>query len=217
VGWIKVEHETIDKPEVLEMAEMLGTSADEVFGKLFRVWCWFDLQSIDGNAGGVTGNALKRFIDRLVSSQGFAASMEKVGWLTDTGMPNFNNHNGESAKKRAVTNKRVKRHRNADDVTKAFPEKRREEKIKTTPSVAFEKFWKTYPDTPRKVAKASCLKTWERHQLDPIADQIVSKVEALKSSDPWQRGFEPAPLTFLNQRRWEDEIAAIVRPWEGAH
>jgi len=126
--WIKFEKATIDKPEVLEMADILEISEDAVIGKLLRVWCWFDSQSRDGNAGSVTGNALKRFIDRLVASQGFASCMQKVGWLTDSGIPNFDRHNGESAKKRALTNKRVKRNRNDDSVTKALPEKRREEK-----------------------------------------------------------------------------------------
>ena len=130
--WIKFEHATVDKPEVLEMAELLGTSSDDVVGKLLRVWIWFDKQSSDGNAGGVTENALMRFIDRLVGSQGFAGSMKKVGWLTDSGIPNFTLHNGESSKKRALTNDRVKRSRNAVNVTEALPEKRREEKKETT-------------------------------------------------------------------------------------
>jgi hypothetical protein len=126
--WIKVEINTPDKPEVLAMAESLEIDPDAVFGKLFRVWSWFDQQSLNGNAGSVTGNALKRFIDRLVALQGFADCMQKAGWLSDSGVPNFDRHNGESAKKRALTNKRVKRLRNDDSVTKALPEKRREEK-----------------------------------------------------------------------------------------
>lgn len=216
--WIKIEHATVDKPEVLQMADVLSLSADDVLGKLIRVWCWFDKQSHDGNAGSVTGDTLKRFIDRLVARQGFAATMSKVGWLNDTGIPNFDRHNGESSKKRALTNKRVKRLRNANDVTNSFPEKRREEKNKTTLRVvgAFDRFWKSYPNTGRKVAKASCLKSWERQNLDPLADQIVSKVEALKTSEQWQRGYEPAPLTFLNQRRWEDEQQPAAPVWAGA-
>jgi hypothetical protein len=128
--WIKFELATSDKPEVLAMAELLGTSSDDVVGKLLRVWGWFDQQTQNGNAVSVTGNTLKRFIDRLVASQGFAACMEKVGWLNDSGVPNFERHNGESAKKRALTNKRVKRMRNADVTPDALPEKRREEKKK---------------------------------------------------------------------------------------
>src|SRR6185369_1736489 len=159
--WIKFEKATIDKPEVLQMADALGTSEDDVVGKLLRVWCWFDSQSRDGNAGSVTGNALKRFIDRLVSSQGFASCMQQVGWLTDSGIPNFDRHNGESAKKRALTNKRVSKLRNADVTLEALPEKRREEKnIKAlTPLVPLAR------DGGQKLAKAQ-VKTEALQYLD---------------------------------------------------
>lgn len=134
--WIKFEKDTLDKPEIVQMADLLGTSEDDVIGKLLRVWSWFDSQSRDGNAGSVTGVTLHKKIDRLVSSQGFAACMKKVGWLTDQGMPHFDRHNGESAKKRALTNERAQRFRNAkvtQTVTlNALPEKRREE-VKQAP------------------------------------------------------------------------------------
>jgi hypothetical protein len=129
--WIKFELATLDKPEVLQMAEILETSADDVVGKLLRVWGWFNLQSRDGYAGGVTGDALCKFIDRLVASQGFAATMKKVGWLSDRGLPNFDRHNGESAKNRVLSKERMKRLRDAGSVTNASPEKRREEKKET--------------------------------------------------------------------------------------
>jgi hypothetical protein len=53
--------------------------------------------------------------------------MKSVGWLIGDDMafsfPNFDRHNGETAKKRAETTKRVKKHRNAKSVTRE--EKRR--------------------------------------------------------------------------------------------
>lgn len=207
--WIKVEHATIDKPEILQMAELLGTTADDVFGKLFRVWVWFDQQSRNGDAGCVTESALMRFIDRHVASNGFAACMKKVGWLSASGMPNFERHNGESAKNRALTNKRMKRHRDAtrdDGVTQnASPEKRREEITPIVPT-RFAEFWERYPG-PRKVAKSKCVKFWATHKLDPLTDQILSHVALMAVSVQWQEKggqFVPAPLTYLNQRRWED-------------
>lgn len=126
--WIKFEHATLDKPEVLVMADMLETTPDDVIGKLLRVWVWFDKQSRDGYAGGVTGNALMFFIDRHVARNGFAACMKKVGWLGDDCLPNFDRHNGETAKNRALSKDRMKRKRYADVTPEASPEKRREEK-----------------------------------------------------------------------------------------
>lgn len=187
------------------MAELLDTSADDVLGKLVRVWSWFDIQSLDGHAGSVTGVTLKKFIDRLVASQGFAACMVQVGWLTDSGMPNFDAHNGESAKKRAVNAKRQSRLRHAARVTEALPEKRREDITPIVPA-RFAEFWESYPG-PRRISKSKCLKFWGSNHLDPLADQILSHVTAMRNTEQWRKDgnkFAPSTLTYLNQRRWED-------------
>jgi hypothetical protein len=60
---------------------------------------------------------------------GLTQELVRVGWLVVTKdgvtVPNFDRHNGQSGKRRAVTMKRV---RNFRSVTDALPEKRREEK-----------------------------------------------------------------------------------------
>jgi hypothetical protein len=205
--WIKFELATIDKPEVLQMADLLEVSADDVVGKLLRVWGWFDQRSINGDAGGVTGVTLMKFIDRHVGRQGFAACMKKVGWLTDDGLPNFDRHNGETAKNRALTKKRMKRMRNADVTQTPSPEKRREEKNPIVP-LRFEEFWKNYPG-PRKVGKSKCMQVWTEKGFSSVADQILLHVEAMKGSSQWREAggkYIPAPLTYLNQRRFEDGL-----------
>lgn len=68
----------------------------------------------------------------------------------------------------------------------------------------FDEFWDNWPQSKRKVAKTVCKAKWERQALDPLADQINAVVTRLKGSEQWVSGFEPAPLTFINQRRWED-------------
>jgi hypothetical protein len=80
-------------------------------------------------------------LDRLAGVTGFAEQMTFVGWLDQKGhlltLPNFDYHNGETAKKRALGKNRQEKRRsndesnansNASSVTKALPEKRREEK-----------------------------------------------------------------------------------------
>ena len=42
--------------------------------------------------------------------------------------------------------------------------------------------------------------------MDEAAEQIIAHVEALKLSIDWRKdsgAFIPAPLVYLNQRRWE--------------
>ena len=46
--WIKIEKSTPDKPEIFEMAEILGVDPDAILGKLIRVWAWMDSMKIVG-------------------------------------------------------------------------------------------------------------------------------------------------------------------------
>jgi uncharacterized protein YdaU (DUF1376 family) len=69
----------------------------------------------------------------------------------------------------------------------------------------FEEFWSTWPSSERKNSKAVCKSKWEDKGLDEIADKIITHVGKLKVSDQWVRGFEPAPATYLNQKRYLDE------------
>ncbi len=110
--WLKIEANTPDKPEVIGIADMLGISPPHAFGCLFMVWRWFDQHTTSGNASFVT----KVTVDRLSGVTGFADAMARVGWLDIAGdgtisLPNFGRHNGETAKQRGLTAKRVANHK----------------------------------------------------------------------------------------------------------
>lgn len=119
------------------MAEALSIAPEHVVGCLIQIWVWADQQTTDGNAPGVT----RTLVDRKSGVAGFADAMLSCGWLVETeqglAFPNFDAHNGKTAKSRALTAKRVAKHRgecnaegNAAAVTSplAREEKRREEK-----------------------------------------------------------------------------------------
>ncbi len=84
-----------------------------------------------------------------------------------------------------------------------------EKEINTISSQAtksrFDDFWTAWPPSKRKVAKSACEAKWKRQALDPLADKIIASVTRLKTSEQWLSGFDPAPLTYLNQKRWEDD------------
>lgn len=139
-SWIKVEVITPDKPEIFQIAEILNIDPDAVLGKLVRIWAWADQQTVDGNAGSVT----KGVLDRIAFITGFADALIAVGWLAYDGnklvLPNFERHNGESSKKRALTNRRVAAHRKNETqkvtqsaLQKALPEEEEEEEVKDKP------------------------------------------------------------------------------------
>lgn len=136
-----------DKPEVSIIAEALNIDPDAVIGKLIRFWLWCDQQSISGNALNVT----KMFLDRLVHQPGFSDALIKADWLQvrsgSLEVPHFDRHNGQTAKARALANRRIAKHRatkapkcNASSVTsplqKALPEEEEEEEYKRSLSRA---------------------------------------------------------------------------------
>ena len=112
-----------------------------------------------------------------------------------------------------ATNQRLGKQGGRPKKTESEPKgnpKKIQNKINTITSVLptaspFEEFWSNWPTSKRKVAKSACEAKWRRQALDPLADKINAAVSRLKASEQWVSGFEPAPLTFINQKRWEDE------------
>lgn len=71
----------------------------------------------------------------------------------------------------------------------------------------FDGFWAIYP---RRQAKKEAQKAWAKIKPDAALSQcIIESVERWKSSPEWQKSngrFIPYPASFLNGRRWEDEL-----------
>lgn len=218
--WIKVEHTTPDKPEVVKLAGILGIDQDAVVGKLLRLWIWADQQSVSGNAITVTNS----FLDRLVFCPGFAAGLVKVGWLNGRegllSIPNFDRHNGQSAKNRANTNRRVANSRKAhhervaktcnanvtlEPLQKPLPEKRREEKkeniVPLTRANEKEKRAIPLPETSEEV-------------------ESFLTAEAFKGALPLQHyDIKQIALLFFNDREasgWVDRQGFPVANWRAA-
>jgi hypothetical protein len=142
MNWIKMTANLDTKPEVMMLADLLGVHELHVVGLLWKLWTWLD-QNIE-TSNGVTVTAA--LLDR-VTCNGMSVALVTVGWLKGEDgaldFPNFDRHNGETAKARALNAKRAKkfrasstvtppsRSRNATTVTRE--EKRREEKKRVTP------------------------------------------------------------------------------------
>jgi len=70
----------------------------------------------------------------------------------------------------------------------------------------FAEFWLAWPSGDRKQAKGKCLSAWKKAHAERDAALVLAHVDRMKSSDEWRRDggqFVPAPLVYLNQRRWE--------------
>lgn len=74
---------------------------------------------------------------------------------------------------------------------------------------AFAEFWKAYP---KKKAKQDAIKAF-----DKLAEEdyplLIPAIELQKQTDDWKKQngkFIPHPATWLNGRRWEDEIDSVT-------
>jgi len=144
--WLKFEHATPRKPEVLQIARSLSVSRHEAVGILAEAWIWADQHGeADGNEQVNVRGVTEKDLDDAIGVTGLAAAMMSAGWLSANGsgltFTNGGRHIGETAKQRALGAKRVaackakkKRKSNDATVTTALPreEKRREEET-TTP------------------------------------------------------------------------------------
>lgn len=79
------------------------------------------------------------------------------------------------------------------------------EEIEIFAEELFKKFWESYP---QKVGKQATIKAWNKIKPDEALLTIMLKtLEEQKKLKKWQdRDYIPYPATWLNGRRWEDEI-----------
>lgn len=218
--WMKIELELPDKPEVHAISSTLNIDPDAVVGKLIRVWQWFDKHTTDGNAYGVTYSLL----DRISGVTGFGEAMMFVGWIEQNDknltMPKFDRHTSASAKTRALTNKRVAKTRNGDSVTKALPEKRREEKNNKTkakksddlvlPDFINETLWNDFKEMRKKIRKPMTEKAEELmvKKLTSFHEKKINVTKVLEQSilNNWQDIFEPKKSNVVEVPDWKEKM-----------
>lgn len=143
--WIKMRSDLLTHPKVVRIASALKADKLRVIGGLHATWCLFDVHSTDGVMEGYSPEVL----DSHLGWDGFSEAMISVKWLENTGeslaTPRFDEHNGQSAKRRATEAERKRLAREGGkmsasdaDELRTREEKRREEKSKPTNSKELE-------------------------------------------------------------------------------
>lgn len=134
--WIKMRMGLRTHPKVVRISSALSADRFRVIGALHAVWCLADEHTEDGELPGYSMPAL----DDSIGWPGFSKAMKDVDWLEVNAqglvIPRFDEHNGASAKRRAMEAERKRRNRelSAPDADKSVTreEKRREELKETT-------------------------------------------------------------------------------------
>ncbi|MBO5863513.1 MAG: hypothetical protein J6Q59_04510 [Paludibacteraceae bacterium] len=83
----------------------------------------------------------------------------------------------------------------------------------TTPAAQERRFSEFWAEYPKKVGKKAAQTTWKRLRPDAeLFEHIMQAVTAAKVSEQWNREggrYIPNPATWLNQGRWDDELAPM--------
>jgi hypothetical protein len=194
--WIKMRTNLWTDGRVRLLARLLKCNVATVTGVTFRLWSIADQHSIDGVLNGYDAAAINDEVG--VPGAAEALSDERIGWLVIESdrviIPRFNEHNGESAKRRAQENARVRAWRkaqkcngfgNAATVSKPVTreEKRREENISNK---------STLIELPENLNTPACKAAWdewlaykaERRERYKSAKTINAKLTSLSKLGP---------------------------------
>jgi hypothetical protein len=132
--WIKMRTDLQTDPRVVTLAAQLKRNRLETVGALHAFWSLADTHSVDGELPGYTPNAL----DEMIRIDGFTVALASVNWIEirDNALvlPDFDKHNGQSAKRRAqaMERMRVAREASQDANTSATRDRGRERERENT-------------------------------------------------------------------------------------
>lgn len=75
----------------------------------------------------------------------------------------------------------------------------------------FERWYKVYP---KKVGRGAAERAFAKCKPDDqLTDAMIQAVEAQKQTRQWKEGYIPNPATWLNQKRWLDEVEEEPLPF----
>jgi hypothetical protein len=216
--WIKMRTNLWDDPRISRICDLTGASEAAVVGSLYWLWASADDHTEDGFMPGLSING----IDRKTGLKGFGAALIELGWISDTEggitIERFGDHNGASAKSRAVTAKRVANHRNGNaDVTQAALQ---DDDATVTGALAREEKRREElkPTTPDGVVAASIAGTdLAGRALDEKTDcphkEIIALYHEVLPMCPRIRDWTPARAVQLRARWNEDKRRQSLDYW----
>ena len=161
----------------------------------------------DGTEETLTGN--ERFVFPVFKAQideDIKAYETKVANGSRGGRPVMNREPEETETNRSKP-EITENNQTEPEESEIYKKEERRKKKEEKRDIYFDRFWESYP---RKEAKQTAKKAFEKLNPDEaLLQTILEAIERFKRSAQWQEEngrFIPHPSTWINQRRWEDEV-----------
>ena len=161
----------------------------------------------DGTEGTLTGN--ERFVFPVFKAQideDIKAYETKVANGSRGGRPVINIEpevTGENRNKPEITENNL----TEPEKNEIRKKEERRKKIEDRRDIYFDRFWESYP---RKEAKQTARRAFEKLNPDEaLLQTMLEAIERFKGTAQWKEEngrFIPHPATWINQKRWEDEV-----------
>lgn len=225
--WIKMRKELLTSPKVVRIMSACNADRLRTIGGLFAVWSLFDEQTTDGKLDAYT----PKILDEFIGFPGLADGMLAVGWLEvdEKGCliaANFEEHNGKTAKRRALENvRKVSARTSACHADNLRPKRREEKRIsnKKTPLPPLDvpaelqdvcQDWLTYKRERREAYKPRGEASFAAQVRDLSSaegvEEVKRRLQHAMASNYQGWNFEPKggngkptakPVTFGQQRQ----------------
>jgi len=209
-----------DHWKTISLKDQLGLEACE---SLQRLWCFAAINKPSGHLNGLSPKAIEMAARWLGAPGAFVETLIRLQFVEkiDSGyvLHDWNDHQAfvagfqqRSNQAKAAITKRWATECHTDGNTDgntpspllSSPIHTKAKKRNIAMSSSFDDFWCAYP---KKVARVDAVRAFNK--LNPDAELLSTLLKALeqsKDTDQWKRGIIPNPATWLNGRRWEDEI-----------
>jgi len=192
VNWIKVNSNLRTSPKLVTVASRLSVTPVTALGAICTAWMLADEHASES---GLLKHINLKALDTMIGVDGLAEAMAFVGWIeeTDEGVQfvEYQEHNGTTAKSRALSQKRQSRKRHApvtverdNTVTRIEESKNRIDKNNHTQQETpagvgvcvkiCEEVAKAYGSPPSRISNEAKRSLWEDHKTQNFTEDDMT-------------------------------------------
>jgi len=224
--WIESHQALKDHPKTLDLMAMTGWNLDTTIGKLHRLWWWCIDYAPDGDLQKHSDDRLAVALDCDPIN---IAAMFQAGWLDVKPYRRVHNwwdffgrflqvkYKNMPKKWKKIKNRYKGRSKGGSkggeqntppNLTIPNLTKPTDTDIQTNKdNESFERYWSLWP---RKEDKQNARRVWAKlSPSEEVLNKILAAVAVRADTIDWQKEkgkWIPLPTTWLNGRRWEDEV-----------